>query len=195
MSGSEQSICFYLLQMEDCSRDALDSVHCMLWVCWFLALHHNIFVQVHLPLDRWVIRLQHQNQSFKKRLIKKSTWNQQFYYLIYWNQSYLVLEMEILTQMLLHLIICVFLWRDMQCGVIKIFLHLIKTSDYLCNAKESTPAWEKCTYERKCQSMMTAVLMGKKRPNWLTIYHHLKDGCTDYTLPVDLPVMRASCTS
>lgn len=71
MSGSEQSICFYLLQMEDCSRDALDSVHCMLWVCWFLALHHNIFVQVHLPLDRWVIRLQHQNQSFKKRLIKK----------------------------------------------------------------------------------------------------------------------------
>lgn len=32
-----------------------------------------------------------------------------FYYLIYWNQSYLVLEMEILTQMLLHLIICVFL--------------------------------------------------------------------------------------
>lgn len=99
----------------------------------------------------------------KKRLIKKSTRNQQFYYLNYWNQSYLVLEMEILTQMLLHLIICVFLWRDMQCVVSKIFLHLIKTSDYLCNAKEGTPAWEKCTYERKCQSMMTAVLMGKKK--------------------------------
>lgn len=183
MSDSGLSICFYLLQIEDCSRDALDSVHCMLWVCWFLALHHNIFVQVHLPLDCWVIRLQQQNQSFKKR-------NRKFYYLIYWNQSYLVLEMEILTQMLLHLIICVFLWRDMQCGVIKIFLDSIKTSD-LCNAKESTTAWEKCTYERKSVKVGWLQCWWKKTK----LTDHLKDGCTDYTLPVDLPVMRESCTS
>lgn len=57
------SACAHLLQVEDGSRDALHSVHRVLRVRGLLALHHHVFVQVHLPLDRRVIGLQHKNNQ------------------------------------------------------------------------------------------------------------------------------------
>lgn len=50
-------LCFfsYQVQVEECSGDALDSAHCVFWVYRFLAFHHNVPVEVQLPLDRWVI--------------------------------------------------------------------------------------------------------------------------------------------
>lgn len=64
---------FYLLQVEDCSRDALHSVHCVFGVCRLLALHHHVLVQVELPLDSWVIRLWHQNVKVNKIIQSNST--------------------------------------------------------------------------------------------------------------------------
>lgn len=45
----------YQVQVEECSRDALYSAHCVFWVHRFLTFHHNVPVEVQLPLDRWVI--------------------------------------------------------------------------------------------------------------------------------------------
>lgn len=50
----------YQVQVEERSRDALDSAHCVFWVLRFLTFHHHVPVEVQLPLDRWVIRLQRQ---------------------------------------------------------------------------------------------------------------------------------------
>lgn len=48
----------YQVQVEECSRDALDSAHCVFWVHGFLTFHHDVPVEVQLPLDRRVVRLQ-----------------------------------------------------------------------------------------------------------------------------------------
>lgn len=58
---SKSKLCLHLFQMEDGGGDALDSIHCVFRVFWFFAFHHYVFVQVKLPLDCWVIRLQRNN--------------------------------------------------------------------------------------------------------------------------------------
>ena len=45
----------YLLQVKHGRREALDAVHCPLWVRRPLALHHHILVEVQLPPDSWVL--------------------------------------------------------------------------------------------------------------------------------------------
>lgn len=46
---------FYLLQMEESSRDVLHSVHRVFWVYGLLTFHHHVLIEVQLPLYCWVI--------------------------------------------------------------------------------------------------------------------------------------------
>lgn len=50
-------LCFfsYQVQVEEGSGDALDSAHRVFWVYRFIAFHHNVPVEVQLPLDGRVI--------------------------------------------------------------------------------------------------------------------------------------------
>jgi len=47
----------YLIKVVDSSRDGLNSLHILLWVWSSLTLHHNIFIEVQLPLHCWICRL------------------------------------------------------------------------------------------------------------------------------------------
>lgn len=89
--------------MEERSGDALYSAHGVFWVHRFLTFHHNVPVEVQLPLDRWVIRLQQQQ---RRVFVSASVLA---YVLLQQKEAYFVLEVKVLTQVLLHLIIRVFL--------------------------------------------------------------------------------------